>query len=66
MEVSFSVKGVNTTLGLIRIGLYYRHLHNWLEYFPLRQMHFVDGERLVTDPHREVRAVERFLGLDSG
>ncbi|XP_061120578.1 heparan sulfate glucosamine 3-O-sulfotransferase 2-like [Syngnathus typhle] len=60
----------NQTLGLvdaswnaIRIGLYALHLENWLRYFPLAQIHFVSGERLITDPAGELARVQDFLGL---
>lgn len=38
-------------------------MSRWLEYFPLEQFHFVNGERLVLDPVSELRQVEAFLGL---
>uniref|UniRef100_A0A672Y313 Sulfotransferase n=1 Tax=Sphaeramia orbicularis TaxID=375764 RepID=A0A672Y313_9TELE len=41
---------VDTTWNAIRIGMYIIHLENWLQYFRLSQMHFVSGERLITDP----------------
>ncbi|XP_067345166.1 heparan sulfate glucosamine 3-O-sulfotransferase 2-like [Channa argus] len=60
----------NQTLGIvdmswnaIRIGLYALHLENWLHYFPLAQIHFVSGERLITDPAGELARVQDFLGL---
>ncbi|XP_054851664.1 heparan sulfate glucosamine 3-O-sulfotransferase 4-like [Eublepharis macularius] len=60
----------NRTLGLIdaswsaiRIGIYALHLENWLQYFPLSQIHFVSGERLIADPAGEMAKVQDFLGL---
>ncbi|XP_030636330.1 heparan sulfate glucosamine 3-O-sulfotransferase 6 [Chanos chanos] len=60
----------NTTSGLIdtswsavRIGIYAKHLENWLRYFPLSRLLFVSGERLVTDPAGEMGRVQDFLGL---
>ncbi|XP_060116682.1 heparan sulfate glucosamine 3-O-sulfotransferase 4-like [Heteronotia binoei] len=60
----------NRTLGLIdaswsaiRIGIYALHLENWLQYFPLSQIHFVSGERLIEDPAGEMAKVQDFLGL---
>uniref|UniRef100_W5LUB7 Sulfotransferase n=1 Tax=Astyanax mexicanus TaxID=7994 RepID=W5LUB7_ASTMX len=60
----------NRTLGLIdaswsalRIGIYALHLENWMQYFPLSQMHFVSGERLIVDPAGEMAKVQDFLGL---
>lgn len=54
---------INTSWGPIRIGLYARHLERWLKYFPLSQMHFVSGERLIEDPAAELALVQDFLGL---
>jgi len=54
---------VNTSWGAIRIGLYVRHVTRWLRRFALAQIHFVHGERLVSDPADEMRRVERFLRL---
>ncbi|XP_020340282.1 heparan sulfate glucosamine 3-O-sulfotransferase 4 [Oncorhynchus kisutch] len=60
----------NRTLGLIdaswsalRIGIYALHLETWMQYFPLAQMHFVSGERLIVDPAGEMGKVQDFLGL---
>lgn len=46
------------------IGLYAQHLERWLAYFPLSQIHFVSGERLVSDPAFELGRVQDFLGLE--
>ncbi|XP_061562133.1 heparan sulfate glucosamine 3-O-sulfotransferase 2-like [Phycodurus eques] len=54
---------VDTSWNAIRIGLYVVHLENWLRYFPLAQIHFVSGERLITDPAGELARVQDFLGL---
>lgn len=54
---------VDTSWNAIRIGLYVLHLENWLRYFPLAQIHFVSGERLITDPAGELAQVQDFLGL---
>ncbi|XP_051959136.1 heparan sulfate (glucosamine) 3-O-sulfotransferase 3-like [Xyrauchen texanus] len=45
------------------IGLYAKHLERWLAYFPLSQIHFVHGERLISDPAGELGRVQDFLGL---
>ncbi|CAB1342071.1 unnamed protein product [Coregonus sp. 'balchen'] len=47
----------------IWIGLYALHLERWLAHFPLEQIHFVHGERLVSDPAGELGRVQDFLGL---
>ncbi|KAL0984369.1 hypothetical protein UPYG_G00140550 [Umbra pygmaea] len=54
---------VDTSWNAIRIGMYALHLENWLHYFPLSQIHFVSGERLITDPAGELAQVQDFLGL---
>ncbi|KAM9424444.1 heparan sulfate glucosamine 3-O-sulfotransferase 2-like [Pholidichthys leucotaenia] len=54
---------VDMSWNAIRIGLYALHLENWLRYFPLAQIHFVSGERLITDPAGELARVQDFLGL---
>ncbi|XP_040212600.1 flocculation protein FLO11-like [Rana temporaria] len=60
----------NRTLGLIdaswsalRIGIYALHLESWMQYFPLSQILFVSGERLITNPAEELAKVQDFLGL---
>ncbi|OWF38183.1 heparan sulfate glucosamine 3-O-sulfotransferase 1-like [Mizuhopecten yessoensis] len=47
----------------IRPSFYYKHMLRWLKYFPLSQIHIVDGDNLVQNPFEEVHAVEKFLGL---
>ena len=54
---------VDTSWGAIRIGVYAKHLERWLQYFPLGQIHFVSGERLITDPAGEMEKVQDFLGI---
>ncbi|KAL1779342.1 heparan sulfate glucosamine 3-O-sulfotransferase 3A1 [Sigmodon hispidus] len=54
---------IDTSWSAIQIGLYAKHLEPWLRHFPLSQMLFVSGERLVSDPAGELRRVQDFLGL---
>ncbi|KAF7221035.1 heparan sulfate glucosamine 3-O-sulfotransferase 6 [Nothobranchius furzeri] len=54
---------IDTTWSAVRIGLYTKHLENWLQYFPLSQFLFVSGEQLVSDPAGEMGRVQDFLGL---
>ena len=54
---------VDTSWGAIRIGVYAKHLERWLKYFPLTQIHFVSGERLISNPAGELAKVQDFLGL---
>ncbi|OCT61745.1 heparan sulfate glucosamine 3-O-sulfotransferase 6 [Xenopus laevis] len=54
---------IDTSWSAIRIGIYAKHLDNWLQYFPLSRFLFVNGERLVSDPAGEMGRVQNFLGL---
>ncbi|KAI3359879.1 hypothetical protein L3Q82_014229 [Scortum barcoo] len=54
---------IDTSWSAVRIGLYAKHLENWLQYFPLSHFLFVSGERLVSDPAGEMGRVQDFLGL---
>ncbi|UJR14912.1 hypothetical protein I4U23_001896 [Adineta vaga] len=47
----------------IKIGCYATYLHRWFKYFPLNQMHFVDGENLIRHPWEELEYVQKFLNL---
>uniref|UniRef100_A0A6J0UIB9 Sulfotransferase n=1 Tax=Pogona vitticeps TaxID=103695 RepID=A0A6J0UIB9_9SAUR len=65
-ELSFlnrSLGLVDTSWSAIRIGMYALHLESWLQYFPLSQIHFVSGERLITDPAGEMGKIQDFLGV---
>ncbi|XP_042197117.1 heparan sulfate glucosamine 3-O-sulfotransferase 6 [Callorhinchus milii] len=54
---------IDTSWSAVRIGIYAKHLENWLQYFPLSRILFVSGERLVSDPAGEMGRVQDFLGL---
>ncbi|XP_061666002.1 heparan sulfate glucosamine 3-O-sulfotransferase 6 [Syngnathoides biaculeatus] len=54
---------IDTSWSAVRIGIYAKHLENWLRYFPLSSFLFVSGERLVSDPAGEMGRVQDFLGL---
>ncbi|KFM61052.1 Heparan sulfate glucosamine 3-O-sulfotransferase 3A1, partial [Stegodyphus mimosarum] len=54
---------VDTSWSAIRIGVYSRFLELWMQYFQLRQIHFVSGENLIKDPAGEMALVQDFLGL---
>ncbi|XP_070975719.1 heparan sulfate glucosamine 3-O-sulfotransferase 6-like [Oncorhynchus clarkii lewisi] len=54
---------IDTSWSAVRIGIYAKHLENWLRYFPLSKFLFISGERLVTDPAGEMGRVQDFLGL---
>ncbi|XP_064641916.1 heparan sulfate glucosamine 3-O-sulfotransferase 6-like [Lineus longissimus] len=54
---------VDTSYGAIRVGVYAKHLERWLKYFPLQQMLFVSGEKLISDPAAVMAEVQDFLGI---
>ena len=54
---------VNSSYKALQISIYNQHIKRWLEHFPRRQMHFIDGGKLISNPYPEVKEVERFLGL---
>ncbi|CAG06583.1 unnamed protein product, partial [Tetraodon nigroviridis] len=54
---------IDTSWSAVQIGIYAKHLDNWLQYFPMRQILFVSGERLISDPAGELGRVQDFLGL---
>jgi [heparan sulfate]-glucosamine 3-sulfotransferase 3 len=63
MAFNRSTGEVNRRWGAIKLSTYARHVKRWLVYFPLTQMHFVNGEKLIYEPVATVNGVERFLGL---
>lgn len=54
---------VDTSWGVVKTGVYSKHLERWFKYFPSDWFHFVSGEQLVKEPFAEIQKVERFLGL---
>ena len=54
---------VDTSWGAVRIGVYAKHLERWLKYFPLSQIHFVNGEKLISSPSTEMAKLQDFLSL---
>ncbi|KAM3860089.1 heparan sulfate glucosamine 3-O-sulfotransferase 3A1-like [Diretmus argenteus] len=54
---------IDTSWSAIQIGIYAKHLDNWLQYFPMEQILFVSGERLISDLAGELGRVQDFLGL---
>ena len=53
---------IDTSWPAIKIGVYAKHLQRWLQFFPLSQFHFVDGENLIRNPGEEMIKVQDFLG----
>jgi hypothetical protein len=60
---SLSSQKLRTNWAILRNGLYMEHLKNWLEYFPIEQILFINGEQLIREPSVEVNKLERFLNL---
>lgn len=54
---------VKTYSEIVNTGVYTSHLKNWMKYFPLEQIHFVNGELLFRDPVQEMKKVQIFLAL---
>lgn len=54
---------IDTTWSAVQIGMYAKHLERWLQHFPMEQLLFVSGERLISDPAGEMARVQDFLGL---
>ena len=54
---------VDEMTSVIRVSCYDLHIVQWLKYFPLEQIHIVDGDALITDPAPELIRVQNFLGI---
>ncbi|XP_060698374.1 heparan sulfate glucosamine 3-O-sulfotransferase 1-like [Hemiscyllium ocellatum] len=54
---------LNTKYKAIQRSLYDIHMSNWLRYFPLNQIHIVDGGTLIRNPLEELQKVETFLNI---
>ncbi len=61
---SSSVTQVNTRYDAVGKSMYDVHMRRWLRYFPLSQIHVVNGDRLIRKPWQELNKVEHFLGLE--
>lgn len=58
-----STPKINRSWRVLRVGMYAKHLAKWLKHFPLKNFHFVDGEKLKESPAAELLKVENFLNL---
>lgn len=54
---------INTKYKAVQISIYEQYIKKWQAYFPRKQMHFVDGGKLISNPYPVIKDVERFLGL---
>ena len=65
-SVKIKDKGFDTikfSTTLVYDSLYSIHFENWLKYFPINQIHVVNGEEFIKNPFKEIKKVEEFLSL---
>jgi hypothetical protein len=55
---------VDTQPEFIDEGLYFKHLQNWLQYFPKEQILVLIYEDLFTDPTTFIKKIYRHVGID--
>jgi len=56
-------KTIRNEWPIIKNGLYYEHIKQWLNYFRIDQFLFVNGEQLIKEPSLEIDKVQEFLHL---
>lgn len=57
-------RSIRTDWPIVKNGIYYEHIKQWLRYFKLDQFLFVNGEKLIRDPSSELDKVQVFLNLN--
>jgi len=62
-RLNSSSRTIRANWAIVRNGLYYQHIKNWLEYFPLDQFLFINGEQLIREPSIEIDKLQSFLNL---
>ncbi|XP_046566832.1 heparan sulfate glucosamine 3-O-sulfotransferase 1-like [Haliotis rubra] len=55
---------INKSYIAVKRSIYHRHLLKWLHFFPLKQIHIIDGDNLRVRPWAEIHKVESYLGLE--
>jgi hypothetical protein len=55
---------VNDRAQVIKVSCYDVYIVHWLKYFPLDQIHIVDGGALISNPGPEIIKVQQFLGIN--
>lgn len=63
LAIDSATCSVNTKYKAVSTSIYAKHLERWLRFFPVQQLHIVDGDQLISDPLPELQMVERFLNL---
>lgn len=46
------------------IGLYYIHLHKWMQFYPKENFLLLRPEDMLKEPHRMMTQISDFLGVD--
>ena len=54
---------INRTYEAVYVSMYYIHIKRFLQYFPIKQIHVVDGDALIANPVKEMEKIQSFLGL---
>ena len=54
---------INTKYNVVYVSMYYFHIKRFLQYFPIKQIHVVDGDALIANPAKEMEKIQSFLGL---
>jgi hypothetical protein len=44
-------------------GMYFKQISGWLQFYPIRQMHFIKSENFFENPETELAELYRFLGI---
>lgn len=56
---------VDTSLSIVRLGMYVNNLERWFQHFPRTQIHIVSDTELKRNTTEELNKIEKFLGLKS-
>lgn len=48
---------------LLRLGIYHVRIRKFLEYFSREKLHVVNGEKMITNPGKEIAKLQDFFGL---
>jgi hypothetical protein len=59
-----STSEIRSDWTIVRNGVYINAIKQWLEYFSIEQILFVNGEKLISEPHAELDKVQQFLNLN--
>ena len=62
-RVVLNLGEIDPSRWIVRDGIYVNHVKRWLQWFPFKQLLFVDGDRFKIDPYPELRKVETFLNV---